>query len=163
MSAPPARSFDFTTLAPLGERVDRNRRFLQPGRAGGGGQDCATRCEHDQCDRLWADPLTPTTCKTWGPLRLAVPPLPQGGEGRKIFGVGAVITSLSATKGRGLASLLLLRARHLSTCSMRFGSQVPSRCSASAAVAMYVGSRFNSRSGFIPASARFFSMIFQPT
>src|SRR5271157_2772562 len=28
------------------------------------------------------DPLTPTTCKTWGPLRLAVPPLPQGGEGR---------------------------------------------------------------------------------
>src|SRR5271157_3592929 len=23
-------------------------------------------------------PLTPTTCKTWGPLRLAVPPLPLG-------------------------------------------------------------------------------------
>jgi hypothetical protein len=23
-------------------------------------------------------PLTPTTCKTWGPLRLAVPPLPKG-------------------------------------------------------------------------------------
>src|SRR5208282_4588369 len=23
-------------------------------------------------------PLTPTTCKTWGPLRLAVPPLPRG-------------------------------------------------------------------------------------
>jgi len=26
--------FEFTTLAPLGERVDRTRRFLQPGRAG---------------------------------------------------------------------------------------------------------------------------------
>jgi hypothetical protein len=26
--------FEFTTLAPLGERVDRIRRFLQPGRDG---------------------------------------------------------------------------------------------------------------------------------
>jgi hypothetical protein len=31
------------------------------------------------------DPLTPTTRKTWGPLRLAVPPLPQRGEGRRIL------------------------------------------------------------------------------
>src|SRR5271157_2642791 len=28
-------------------------------------------------------PLTPTTSRTWGPHRLAVPPLPQGGEGRE--------------------------------------------------------------------------------
>jgi hypothetical protein len=26
--------FEFIALAPLGERVDRNRRFHQPGRAG---------------------------------------------------------------------------------------------------------------------------------
>jgi len=29
-----ARWFEFITFSPLGERVARNRRFLQPGRAG---------------------------------------------------------------------------------------------------------------------------------
>jgi hypothetical protein len=29
--------FELTTLSPLGERVARNRRFLQPGRVGLGG------------------------------------------------------------------------------------------------------------------------------
>jgi len=28
------------------------------------------------------NPLTPTTSRTWRPLRLAVPPLPRGGEGK---------------------------------------------------------------------------------
>ena len=30
------------------------------------------------------NPLTPTTSRTWCPLRLAVPPLPSGGEGKRI-------------------------------------------------------------------------------
>jgi len=48
--------------------------------------------------QLGTNPPTPTTSRTWGPLRLAVPPLPQGGEGKCIlsFDVEFVMAGRSA-------------------------------------------------------------------
>ena len=51
---------------------------------------------------------------------------------------------------------------HTSTFSISFGSFVPSRCRASAAVAMYVGARFSASRDFIPSSDLFCSISRQP-
>ena len=59
--------------------------FISRGETGEGVKTVAHDTNLTWGVHLGADPLTPTTRKSWGPLRLAVPPLPQGGEGKEIL------------------------------------------------------------------------------
>ena len=88
-----AHWLELTSLAPLGERVARNRRFHQPGWAGRGRQNPGAGYELDPERSFWdipevtfgTDPLPPMTSRTWGPLRLAVPHSPKGARAEKIL------------------------------------------------------------------------------
>jgi len=92
LSLPASIDLNLQPSPPWGRGWPATGAFSSRGGTGEGVKTVAHNPALTPCDHVGADPLT---------HRLAVPPLPQGGEGRRIFRDCALLESFTAPRGRG--------------------------------------------------------------